>query len=238
MTARSLGDVLKGVTPKATRTFQPVRRNSYHRGEREQRVWRPIDRKRIGATLRAAESFDRTHKQAGRRNGPLGHIGLEVLRQLYRIVDYRSGRCEPSIDTLMRSLRRSRDAVVRALARLRQHGFLNWIRRTEPTGIEDGSGPRVKQIPNAYWFSLPRAAAAMVERLLGAPPLPADAACHAEATGAELQAMLASLPLDELPGVIVSDPGLAAVLARLGAGVAARDLSASLPCGHNPAEEV
>ena len=238
MKLRSIGDVLKGVTPKTNRTCQPVRRNSFHRGERENRVWRPVDRKRIGATLRAAEQYDRTHKQAGKRNGPLGHIGLEVLRQLYRIVDYRSGRCEPSIDTLMRALRRSRDAVVKALARLRQHGFLNWIRRTEPTGIEDGSGPRVRQIPNAYWFSLPRTAAAMVARLLRAPPPPADAVCHAEATAAELQAMLASLPLGELPHVIVSDPGLAAVLARLGAGVAARDPSASLPCGHNPAEEV
>ena len=49
----------------------------------------------------------------------------------------------------MRALRRSRDVVVKALARLRQHGFLNWIRRIEPTGIEDGSGPRVRQIPNA-----------------------------------------------------------------------------------------
>lgn len=238
MTARSLGDVLKGVTPKLTRIHQPVRRNSYHRGEREQRLWRPIDRKRIGATLRAAEQFDRTHKQAGKRNGPLGHIGLEVLRQLYRIADYRSGRCEPSIDTLMRALRRSRDAVVKALARLRCHGFLNWIRRTEPTGIEDGSGPRVRQIPNAYWFSLPRAAAAMVARLLRAPPPPADAVCHAEANTAELQAMLASLPLDELPRVIVDDPGLATALAQLGAGVAAQDQSASLPCGHNPSEEV
>jgi len=235
---RSIGDVLKGVTPRANRTYQPVRRNSFHRGERENRVWRPVDRKRIGATLRAAENFDRKHKAPGKRNGPLGHVGIEVLRQLYRIVDYRNGRLEPSIDYLMRSVRRSRGAIVAALKRLKAHGFIDWLRRTEPTGIEDGSGPRVKQIPNAYWLKVPRLIGDAVDRLMGKAPTPVDAEWRAQEGAAEFRAMIASLPLDELPHAIVSDPGLAAILARLGLAVAAREGSASLPCGLNPAEEI
>lgn len=238
MKLRSIGDVLKGVTPKANRTCQPVRRNSFHRGERENRVWRPVDRKRIGATLRAAENFDRKHKAPGKRNGPLGHIGIEVLRQLYRIVDYRNGRLEPSIDYLMRSVRRSRGAIVAALKRLKAHGFIDWLRRTEPTGIEDGSGPRVKQIPNAYWLKVPRLIGDAVDRLMGKTPTPVDAEWRAQEGAAEFRAMIASLPLDERAHATISDPGLAAMLARLGLAVAARESSASLPCGLNPAEEI
>lgn len=238
VTARSIHDVLQGLTPKKNRTFQPVRRNSYHRGERENRVWRPIDKKKIGATMRAAESFDRKHKEPGQRNGPLGHVGIEVLRQLLRIVDYRNGRCEPSIDYLMRSIRRSRDAIVRALARLKRHGFVDWIRRTEPTGIEDGTGPRVKQIPNAYWFKLPKVAADMVERLTGKGPPPADAEQRVQDDKEDRQAMLASLTPTEFSYALANDPELAAVLASLGEGVFAQPISASLPSGQNPAEEI
>src|SRR4051812_2726897 len=41
------------------------------------------------------------------------------------------------------------------MARLKLHGFLDWIRRTEPTGNK-GEGPQVRQITNAYVFGLPR----------------------------------------------------------------------------------
>lgn len=235
---RSLGDVLKGVTPKTNRTFQPVRRNSYNRGERENRVWRPVDKKKIGATLRAAENFDRKHKEPGKRNGPLGHVAIEVLRQMYRIVDFRNGRLEPSIDYLMRSCRRSRDAVVEALKRLKAHGFIDWIRRTEPTGIEDGTGPRVKQIPNAYWLKVPKVIVDTVNRMMGNAPTPVDAEAHAQEAKDAHQAMLATLSSPELAHAITEGSELARALASLGGSVDAQSNSASLPSGHNPAEEV
>jgi hypothetical protein len=80
--------------------------------------------------------YDRRHKAEGKKNGPLGHVGLEVLRELYRIVDYTTGRLEPAIATVCECIRRSRAAVVSAMARLKKHGFLDWIRRTEPTENE------------------------------------------------------------------------------------------------------
>ena len=73
----------------------------------------------------AAKRYELAGRQAGRRRGPLGHVGLEVLELLANLVSYRSGRLEPAITYLMGKLKRSKDAVVRALAALREHGFLD-----------------------------------------------------------------------------------------------------------------
>src|SRR5579872_7192774 len=98
----------------------------------------------------AAERFERSQRKPGKRNGPLGPVGLEVLRDLLRLIDYRTGRLEPAIATLMRRLKRSRDAICTALANLRAHGFLDWLRRWEPTDAKGEAGPQVKQTTNAY----------------------------------------------------------------------------------------
>jgi hypothetical protein len=152
------------------RTLQPVRRSSVNVGTVEHRIWHPFDPDRKGPIMKAAEQFDRQRKMPGMKNGALGHIGLDVLRELLNLIDYKSGRLEPALDYLQRKLRRTRSAIVRALARLRMHGFLDWVRRTESTGNE-GAGPQVRQVSNAYWFKLPHCCAAFVKRLLGkAPP--------------------------------------------------------------------
>ena len=49
-------------------------------------------------------------------------MALEVLELLGNLVSYRSGRLEPSLQFLMTTLKRSKDAVVRALAALREIG--------------------------------------------------------------------------------------------------------------------
>lgn len=181
MTARAIGDLLARAqsggdlmaraesTGMVRRTGQPVRHSSYDVGEREGFLWREIDASEINARIRAAEVYDRGSKMAGRRNGALGHVAIEVLAALYRLVDYKTGRLDPSIDTICLRIRRARSAVVQAMARLKQHGFLSWIRRTEPTGNK-GPGPQVRQISNAYVFGLPKAAAAFVGRLLRRAP--------------------------------------------------------------------
>lgn len=91
--------------------------------------------------MRAAETFDRKHKIAGKRNGPFGAIGVDVLRELMRMIDFKTGRLEPAIATLATRLSRSRGAIVKALARLKDHGFLNWIRRFEPIEDPNAFGP-------------------------------------------------------------------------------------------------
>lgn len=230
MTARSIGELLSGLEPaKRARTFQPVRRNSYYRGDREQLLWRPIGRDKrsakrlIGARLKAAERYEHHYRRAiqrecpGRRNGPLGDVGLMVLKALYDLVDFRTGQLDPAIDTIAARICKARSAVIRALARLKKHGFINWIRRAEPVE-NDGAGPRVRQISNAYGFGMPAEAAIWVERLLGNGPLPDDEVTRRKTHDVELKAMLGQASLVEFVDYHTDDPILAGILKRMSSG--------------------
>ncbi len=241
MTAQAIGNLVAELRGKADfgsvkirRTGAPVRRCSYHEGERERQVWRPIAdgsrraaRRWISAFMQAAEQYDRSKKAAGRRNGALGHIALEVLRELFRLVDYKTGRLEPAIETLQRATRRSRAAVVAALRRLKDHGFLTWIRRTEPTDNE-GAGPQVRQITNAYGFdltALPKRAAIIIRTLLGRAPQPDDDAARRAEDAAELERMITSLPPSEQGSARAADPALAEALNSLGRSMQEREFT-------------
>ncbi len=170
----------------------------------------------------AAKRYELAGRQAGRRRGPLGHVGLEVIDLLANLVSYRSGRLEPSLVYLMAKLKRSKDAVVRALAALREHGFLDWLRRVEMIEVVEGPGPRVRQVSNAYRLSLPARAVQLLGHWLAAPPLPDDVAQGREDRTAYLAEHKAALPLSELPLVEVEDDRLARVLGHLGRAVEAR----------------
>ena len=128
-----------GITRR--RTFQPVRRNSYDVHDARAKVFRPIAGGEVASALRwrdklvqTAQEYDDHHKEHGSRLGPIGDTGIRVLHTLLtRCCDFKTGRCEPSIETLMRYTRYARATVVHALARLRKHGFLDWVRRTRKT---------------------------------------------------------------------------------------------------------
>jgi len=157
-------------------TGEKIHRGSRLAGRCEGGFWRPFDKTETGRLLQAAERYDFQSRPKGRRAGILGHVGLEVLRELLRLVDYKTGRLEPTIETLAERLKRSRASIWRALKALRFAGFVDWIRRYVPTG-ETGFGVQVKQTSNAYRLALPKVA----ERLLGPifgrrPPVPADLA--------------------------------------------------------------
>ena len=114
----TIGAALAGSAPPAP-DRQPVRRHSRLVGRCEGVFWRRTDRQEVRRVLLAARRYELAGRPAGRRNGPLGHVGLEVLELLGNLVSFRTGRLEPSLDTLTRLLRRSRAAVVRALRALR-----------------------------------------------------------------------------------------------------------------------
>lgn len=156
------------------RTYQPIRRNSRERGRCEAGFWQPFKKGQTTDFMRAAEQYELMSRQKGQRRGALGPIGLEVLRDLLRLVDYRTGRLDPAISTLQKRLKRSRDAIVRALKALKAHGFLDWIRRFEPTGERGRAGPQVKQASNAYRLSLPTVAKRLLGWLGSPPPVPDD----------------------------------------------------------------
>lgn len=151
------------------RTFQPIRRRSQLAGRCEVGFWRPFAPGQVGDFMRAAERYDRTKRGQGQPQGPLGPIGLEVLRELLRLVDHATGRLDPSIDGLATRIRRSRDAVWRALKALKAHGFVDWIRRYVPAPTAGEAGPQVRQTSNAYRLTLPAVAKALLGKATRAP---------------------------------------------------------------------
>lgn len=191
-----------------------ARPGSLRAGRYEANWWRAFRPKDVGRYMTAAERFDRAGKAKGARNGPIGVIGLEVLRELLRLIDYRTGRLEPAITTLMARTKRSKDAVVRALGALRRHGFLDWIRRYVPTGTA-GPGPQVHQTSNAYRLALPSAAAELLGPAGGEPPVPDDHA-HARAQAqAWRDAQLASVEPGERNAFLFGAGKLADAFSRI-----------------------
>lgn len=215
-----IGTVLAGAPAERERT--PVRRQSRARGRCEGVFWRRTNRQDVRKILLAARRYELAGRQPGSRNGPLGGVALEIMELFANLVDFRTGRLEPSIDTLMLRLRRSRDAIVRALKSLRAHGFLDWLRRYEPTGNE-GRGPQVKQASNAYRMSLPDRALQLLGRW-GATPPPPDDHAQAEAERAAVMAMhRASLDIEARTLFDVGNNPLGQALARLGKAINQRE---------------
>ncbi|WP_052643018.1 hypothetical protein [Pseudorhizobium banfieldiae] len=207
--------------PPAERERTPVRRQSHFKGRSEGRIWRPTTRQETQKVLLAAKRYELAERQKGKRSGPLGAVAIEVLEYFVNLVDFRTGRLDPSLDTIMGKVRRSRDAVVRALKALRAHGFLDWLRRYEPTGNE--SGPQVQQASNAYRLSLPERALRFLERFGKAPPPPDD---HVQAEAerkAVMEAHRASLDVGERVMFDVGDNALGQALARLGKSLQKRE---------------
>ena len=215
------GTVSRVMPPPPERCPTRVRRNSHFKGRSEGRIWRPTNRQETQKILMAAKRYELAERQKGARSGPLGSVAIEVLEFFVNLVDFRTGRLEPSLDTIMGKVRRSRDAVVRALKALRAHGFLDWLRRYEPTGNE--SGPQVQQASNAYRLSLPEKALRFLGRFGKAPPPPDD---HVQAEAerkAVIDAHRATLDMGELALFDVGDNPLGQALARLGKSLQERE---------------
>ncbi|SDH19384.1 replication protein A [Pelagibacterium luteolum] len=208
--------------PPAERCPTPVRRRSHFKGRSEGRIWRPTNRQEVQKVLLAAKRYELAERQKGERTGPLGSVAIEVLEYFVNLVDFRTGRLEPSIGTIMGKVRRSRDAVVRALKALRAHGFLDWLRRYEPTGNE-GRGPQVQQASNAYRLSLPEKALRFLGRFGKASPPPDDHSHAQEVHAAELDAYRKALPLDEMALFEAGDSPLGRALAALGSALQKRE---------------
>ena len=217
---KSIGATLGQPVP--THDRQPVRRHSRLSGRCEGTFWRRTDRREVRRILLAAKKYELATRAPGRRNGALGHVAIEVLELLGNVVDFRTGRLEPAIAYMMQRLKRCRAAVVSALARLRAHGFADWLRRCEPIERE-GPGPRMRQVSNAYRLLLPPRA----QRLLGVQgqdvPISEDLAQEIDERAQAVAAMRVGLDLDELAAVEIDDGPLARALAALGRHVYERE---------------
>ena len=210
------------------RTGQPVWRNSYYENTIEHRIWRPFGdgTKRNGARLAAAllksaRSLDRRTRaerrkdQPGTRNGVLGDVAIEVLEALLDLVDYMTGRLEPAIATLAEMTQHSYSAVHAALRRLRAHGFLHWVRRSRKLD-NDGAGPQVEQISNAYVLLIPKALDGLKAIIFGKSPLPDDDVWRRTARKQQIEEMLSSLsPAEFLRATWTGDPLAGETLKRI-----------------------
>ncbi len=193
-----------------------VHRDTATRTGREGTFWRPFHRSLAPRIMAAAERYDRlgrirqrATRQRG-RNGPLGAIALDVLRYLLSRIDPRNGRLDPAISTIALATGHAGSAVAAALARLKAHGFLAWLRRYVPTERQGQRGPQVRQASNAYRIMLP---AALLAWLCATPP---DDDSHRRTLAqADAAAMVQALPLDEQVMAGGGDPATNAILARM-----------------------
>ncbi len=140
----------------------PVRSQSWKKGKESGCYWRTINEHEARTMMQAARRLESTRNH-GQRCGLLGPVALEILQLFVNMAKACKGRLEPGLNWIALKLKRSKAAVVAALAALRRYGFLEWRRRYEPTGIE-GPGPHVKQATNAYRL-IPEMAARILKRL-------------------------------------------------------------------------
>ena len=201
---------------------RPIRRNSLRKGSCEGSFWRGTSRQDVQKFLMAARHYERANKEPGKRNGPLGGVALEVLALFANLVNFKSGRLDPSLDYITDKLCRSRDAVVRALKALRDHGFLDWLRRFEPAPNE-GRGPQVRQVSNAYRLSAPKRALALLGRWAGRPATPDDEQAGREDRAAMEAEHVKALDLAGLAAFKIEDSDLAKALAAMGKAIDLRE---------------
>ncbi len=136
-----------------------------------------------------------------------------MLRLFVNLIDFRTGRLEPSISTIMDRLGRSRDTIVRALKNLRAHGFIDWLRRYEPTGNE-GAAPgaageqRLPPVPAGKGPAVPWP-------VRQGPSPPADHGQDQQAWSEAIDAYKNALPLDERTQLDAGDSPLGQALVRM-----------------------
>ncbi len=180
----------------------------------------PMPKKQAVRLYHKARQFERQTRQPGRQDGTLGRNGLAVLHALlFDLLDYATGRLEPSYGTIARKACISVRSVARGLCNLKLAGVLNWLRRCVE-GRDDNGRFRLEQDTNAYavlpashWngYSEPPPPPPPHPATWGAtPPLPDPLTQAAEELrhGAQRAAL----------AILEADPGdaLAAALARLG----------------------
>ncbi|MFC0341990.1 helix-turn-helix domain-containing protein [Paracoccus niistensis] len=218
---RCLGVLTQACTGARAQGRTRLHRTSHQLGTCEATFWRSTTRQEVQKIIKAAQRYELHGRKPGRRNGPLGSIALEILALFGNLVSFKTGRLDPSLDWIMNKLKRSRDAVVRALKALRDHGFLDWLRRFEPTPNE-GRGPQVRQVSNAYRLSAPKRALALLGRWSGRPSLTDDDLARADRKDIEAE-HVASLDLGEFASFQLGDSPLGKALAQMGRALDLRE---------------
>jgi hypothetical protein len=172
-----------------------------------------------------ARDFDRGTHQPGRHGGIVGHTALQVLHALiFDFLNFRSDRLDPSYAAIAHKAGVCVRAVATALARLRELGILNWVRRCAESWREgrfvlEQETNAYAVLPDSQWRGY-------------RPPPPQSRHCPRRAAWGEPAPMPDAVTLARLEGdlmgkvmALASDPKdrLARALASLGRVFMVRD---------------
>jgi DNA-binding transcriptional regulator YhcF (GntR family) len=231
MSSFAIGDLIGwqvAAAKSGRRIADSVRRTSYDENDRRAQIFRPICGGNTNEALRwrdkllvVAREYNTIHKAKGEREGPLGSNGLWVLEVLLSFIDFQTGRCDPAIDTICAKARLARATVVRAIETLKQHGFIDKVRRTRKTGNRPTEGPQREQISNAYAFAtaLKEKVRQRFAQLVGG-RRKAQEIQEAKKRKAEARAEQLRAPASMLGSMLYPDnPQMAGLLDRIGAHI-------------------
>jgi hypothetical protein len=184
----------------------------------------PLAKKAAVRLWHRARDFDRGTHERGRHGGAVGHIGLAVLHALiFDFLNHRTGRLDPSYAAIAHKAGVCVRTVATALARLRELGILNWVRRCAESWREGRFV--LEQETNAYAV-LPDTQWRGYRPPAAEPPAPAPGT-WGEPTPMPDAVALARLETDTMGKVmaLASDPkdALARALASFGRAFTARD---------------
>lgn len=82
----------------------------------------------------------------------LQRTDIDVLKAAIHGLDFATGRLFPAQETIADRAGCHPNSVKAGLRRLREHGFIAWVRRTIKTGAEGMFAPQREQTSNAYYF--------------------------------------------------------------------------------------
>lgn len=110
----------------------------------------PMPRKTAMRIYHKAAQWNSRGKLAGRHGGLIGsHVLLVLHTLIFEFLNYGTGRLDPSYAAIERKTRLCHQTVGKALARLKELGILNWIRRCREDRDDDGRFV-LRQETNAY----------------------------------------------------------------------------------------
>lgn len=194
---------------------------------RKEIKFQPLPRKQATKLWHRARDFDRQTRRKDHHGGALGHAALQVLHTLiFDFLNYASGRLDPSHAAIARAANVCERTVRNALARLKERGILNWVRRCAESW-RDGKFC-LEQETNAYAVLPPSQWRGYSEPPEAPPPMPGTWGDHPPLPSLLAQALAerqAGGSIRTTIGILDADrsDALASALARLGSAMMASD---------------
>jgi hypothetical protein len=181
----------------------------------------PLPKKAAMRIYHKVVKWNGSGKLAGCHGGVIGsHVLLVLQTLIFEFLSYGTGRLDPSYTAIQRKTRLCRQTVAKALARLKELGIINWIRRCREDRDDDGRFA-LRQETNAYAILPPTQWHGYTDPIMPDPPHPATWGATPPLPPLVEQAATDARDGDSMRAIVSrldADPGdaLALALARLG----------------------